>query len=164
MIWHAYQLNPRDFFEDCLRLGKMKFWRLGLPWAAINSCINNETFEFISSNEAIKYFEGLTGCTWDSRFDPPEAQVKCPNCNRVHGVPWTEWDLKSSWEMKSYATNLNGETEAKGFADKGFAYQSPCGTTIDHELLKTTKFRKDMEALRFHDIPMPGTLLDIKGT
>lgn len=163
MVWHAYQLNPRDFFEDCLRFGKMKFWRAGLPWPVINSCINNETFEFTPSNEAVKYFENRTGFSWDSRVDPSEAQIKCHNCNKLHTIPWTKWDSKSSWQMETYPKSLKGEHEATGFADKNFSFTSPCGTWIDHEFLKMQKFRKDMEALRFNDVPMPGTLLDIKG-
>lgn len=65
--------------------------------------------------------------------------------------------------MATYGDNLRGEIEATGIADKSFSFSCPCGTVINHELLKTQKFRKDMEALRFDDIPMPGTLLDIKG-
>lgn len=37
MVWHAYTLNPRHFFEDCLRAGKMDLWYTGLPWKAIVS-------------------------------------------------------------------------------------------------------------------------------
>ncbi len=163
MVWHAYQLNPRDFFEDCLRYGKMRFWRAGLPWAAINSCINNETFDFHPSEKAVRYYENGTGSSWDSCLDPSNAQIKCPNCNKFRTTPWTMWNSESSWQMATYGDNLKGEIEATGIADKNFSFSCPCGTVINHELLKTQKFRKDMEALRFDDIPMPGTLLDIKG-
>lgn len=141
----------------------MKFWRAGLPWAAIDSCINNETFEFAPSSEAVKNFENYTGFSWDSRLDPSEAQIKCPNCNKFHAVPWTKWDSNSSWQKATYGDSLTGELEATGFADKSFSFLSPCGTMINHELLRMQKFRKDMEALRFDDVPMPGTLLDLKG-
>ena len=66
MVWHAYQLNPRDFLEDCIRHGKMGFWRAGLPWSAIDACISNEMFEFEAPIEAVKNFVGATGLPWNS--------------------------------------------------------------------------------------------------
>lgn len=163
MVWHAYQLNPRNFLEDCLRLGKMSLWRAGLPWTAIDACIDSESFDFKASHEAVENFESVTGLAWDGWEPLDEAQIKCPNCNRIHSVPWTKWCHKSHWQKTSYSACFNGEINASGFADKAFCLVSPCGTWIDHELLRLHKFRKDMQALRFHDVPMPGTLLDTQG-
>ena len=35
MVWHSYQLNPRFFYEDCIRLNHMDLWGLPLPWKEI---------------------------------------------------------------------------------------------------------------------------------
>ena len=165
MVWHAYQLNPRDFLEDCLRYGKMKFWRTGLPWAAIDSCIDNDTFEFIPTAKAVRCFAKRSNCSWNSLDDLSEAQVKCPKCKKVHPVPWTEWSSKSAWVVAKYEATerLDGEILGHGFADRNFSFASPCGFTIDHETLRTQKFRKDIEALQYEDVPMPGTLLTLDG-
>ncbi|KAL6714165.1 hypothetical protein ACLMJK_008659 [Lecanora helva] len=165
MVWHAYQLNPRDFLQDCLRYGKLKFWRTGLPWEAISASIDNDNFEFVASDAAVRYFEGATGCAWDSLTDPPEAKVCCPRCSEIRYVPWTHWNSPAAWTSESYLgkSKLKGEVAAFGLADKYFSFQCPCGTVLDHELLKVQKFRRDMQALCEDDIPMPGTLLGVNG-
>ena len=56
-----------------------------------------------------------------------------------------------------------GETNATGYADKNFSYSAPCGVVLDHDILRIRKFRHDLEALRFKDVPMPGTLLNLDG-
>lgn len=164
-MWHAYQLNPRGFLEDCLRYGKMKFWRTGLPWEAINSCINNDTFQFTPSDRAISGFEKGTQFSWDSLHDSCDTKVLCPMCSHFSSVPWTKWNTKSAWVTEAYEgkQRYRGEAIGCGFADKNFSFQCPCGTVLDHELLRTQKFRKDIEALCFSDAPMPGTLLSIDG-
>ena len=58
---------------------------------------------------------------------------------------------------------LAGEANAAGFADKRFYFTAPCGVEMTHELLKIMKFRQDIEALRWKDIPMPGTILNLEG-
>ena len=165
MVWHAYQLNPRDFLQDCLRHGKMQFWRTPLPWPVINAFIDDDTFEFSPPEGAIKHFQRSTGCSWSNLNDAFGAQVECPTCKQTHHVPWTKWDSELAW--KEYGPegkkSLQGESMATGLADKNFLFHSPCGTLIDHALLRTQKFRKDVEALCSHDVPMPGTLLTING-
>lgn len=161
MVWHAYMLNPRDFLEDCLRQGKMKFWRAGLPWAVIDSCIDNHTFEYSAGDAAMKHFESRTGHKWNSLVDPPTATIECPSCKGALNVPWTGWDAQDIWtKTKSVgAPESYGESVAAGFSDKNFETLCQCGLKIDHELLKVQKFRKDIEALRNLDVPMPGTLM-----
>ena len=163
MVWHAYQLNPRDFLEDCIRYGKLKFWRTGFPWAAVNSCINNDNFEFMATNQAIGLFESKTGHSWNN-IDDQNLCINCPSCSRPHTVPWTKWNSQTAWlSNPGNRGKLRGETEANGFADQKFMFTTPCGIVFDHDLLKTQKFRRDMEALLAKDVPMPGTILDIDG-
>lgn len=163
MVWHAYQLNPRDFFEDCLRYGKLKFWRTGLPWSAVNSCIENDTFEFMATNEAIQNFESRTGYPWNN-IDQPDLSIACPGCSNFHSVPWSGWNSASAWVAHfGSATILAGEGSAIGFADKNFCFKGPCSVVMNHELLKIEKFRHDIEALRRMDISLPGTILNLEG-
>lgn len=165
MVWHAYMLNPRDFLEDCLRQGKMKFWRAGLPWATIDPCINNNTFEYSPSDAAINYFEDKTGNKWNNLDDPPNAAIECPLCKRNLYDPWTRWDSRYAWTKTSSSENAAfcGESQAAGFSDKKFEVQCQCGIVIDHELQRTQKFRKDIQALHNMDVPMPGTILNDTG-
>lgn len=172
MVWHAYQLNPRDFLEDCLRHGKMKFWRSGLPWTAVNSCIDNYSFDFKASDEAIKRFENKTGLAWESTDDPVKTSVDCVRCSRKVEVRWTAWDSKRSWvpdpfpsksQLRPYG-KLSGEYLADGLTDKHFnARCQSCGFSTRHDELRLCRFKNDMEALRNHNIPMPGTLLSLNG-
>ena len=53
---------------------------------------------------------------------------------------------------------------ARGFADKGFHYTCDgCKLTLTHDVLRTQKFRKDLQQLLLADVPMPGTVLDRNG-
>ena len=165
MVWHAYMLNPRDFLEDCLRQGKMKFWRAGLPWSAINSSIDNNNFDYSASEAAKKHFEDRTGCPWNSLDDVSDATIECPSCRRQLSVRRTRWDLQHAWTKTSSQKDaaLYGELEAAGFSDKQFEVQCQCGIVIDHELRRTQKFRRDIKALRNLNVPMPGTILNDTG-
>ena len=165
MVWHAYMLNPRDFLEDCLRQGKMRFWRAGLPWAIIDPCIDNTTFEFNANDAAVKSFEDHTGYKWNSLVDSPDATVQCPSCRRVLQVLWTKWSSQLPWTNMSSAKDAKfyEDSVATGFSDKGFKSRCQCGLIIDHEMQRVQKFRKDILALRNSDVPMPGTILNVNG-
>ena len=164
MVWHAYMLNPRDFLEDCLRQGKMRFWRSGLPWAVVDPCIDNNTFEYSASDAAMEYFEDRTGYKWNSLDDSPKATIECPSCRRNLYVLWTRWDIQLAWNKRclEYA-EVPGELSPTGFSDKNFEVQCQCGVLINHETNKIQKFRKDIQALRNQDVPMPGTILNLDG-
>ena len=164
MVWHAYQLNPRNFLEDCIRYGKLQFWTTGFPWALVNDCIDNETFEFQGNHETRFNFEAMTGLPWNSLSDDQPHKIRCPQCASVHSLPWTLWGDEVAWITSSLdRKKLTGEFDANGYADKNFNIQASCGLEFDHELLKTQKFRSDMLALRSEDVPLPGTILDIEG-
>ncbi len=79
-----------DFLEDCIRYGKLDFWRIGFPWAEINACIDNETFDFIGSQEAIQNFETMTGQSWDSLSEDNIIEIRCPKCASTYAVPWPD--------------------------------------------------------------------------
>ena len=73
-------------------------------------------------------------------------------------IPWTTAISRSSW------TGENAGEKGNGFADKGLRIQCDCYLTIDHGLLRSQKFRKDVQDLVVRTIPMPGTLLNPDGT
>ena len=166
MVWHAYQLNPREFLEDCIRHGKMEFWRLGLPWAIIDACINNDTFEFEAPSVAAETFVVKTGLPWDSNDDlePNKTTLFCPsNCGTKLRVAWTTTDHPDMWNRRADA-ELEAGHSACGLADKKFRVQCPnCGQVIDHEILKLKKFGDDVSALENDKVPMPGTILSLNG-
>ncbi|KAL9099042.1 MAG: hypothetical protein Q9163_005397, partial [Psora crenata] len=153
LVWHAYQLNPRDFLEDCVRYGKLDFWRAGFPWARVNACIDNDTFEFKPSGKAIHTWESKTGYAWDSVNDSQDAILNCPMCRKPAKVPWTGLTRAIMWTDKG-----------DGFADKYLnVVCRNCHNIICHDNLKLIKFLDDVEALMENDNPMPGTILDTQG-
>src|SRR5689334_6378107 len=89
MVWHSYLLNPRCFFEDCLRWGKLDWYATGLPWSQIDACIDNMTFEYLARDEARKTFVERTGHPWDNLEEPSEHTLQCPGCKAHRRSPWT---------------------------------------------------------------------------
>lgn len=163
MVWHAYQLNPRNFFEDCVHYGKLLLWRTGLPWSAINSCIDNDSFAFNVSSKARTRFESRTSYSWDSLEDPLDIAVECPHCAFYEIVPWTKWSSMNAFDTDN-SKCLGGEDSATGYADHNFwVLCASCKTTSNHEVLRAQKFRRDMMALCKDNLPMQGTILDYNG-
>ena len=157
MVWHSYLLNPRAFLEDCLRYKKMKFWRNGLPLLIIDACIDNDSFEYAANLEAQSTFPKQTGLAWDSLNDAPAKVVPCPNCKLQLACPWTTVNEASF-------VNGGGMDLARGFADKGFHHTCEgCKLALTHDVLRTQKFRNDLQQLLLADVPMPGTILDRHG-
>lgn len=157
MVWHSFMLNPRCFLEDCLRFNKMRFWKSGLPWNAIYSCIDNNSLEFVGTAHAQEIFTKITGLAWDSLHDPTKIIIPCAKCKQQMAAPWTTSGNYSSWSINS------GEL-GDGFADKKFRLQCPsCRELFDHDVLRACKFRKDVEQLLLNDTPMPGTVLNSAG-
>ena len=130
-----------------------------MPWAVIDPCIDNITFEYSAGDAAVKHFEGRTGDKWNNLSDPPNATLECPSCRQTLHVQWTRWDSQDIWTNESY-----GGPIATGFSDKMFEAVCECGIVIDHEMLKIQKLRKDIQALRNLDVPMPGTLFGHTGS
>lgn len=157
MVWHAYMLNPRAFFEDCIRGSKLSLWATGLPWKALDECINSSSFDYVPGEGAKSYFENLTGLMWDNLGDPATKTVSCPKCHRDMHVPWTEGPFGD--------TPASAFEKCTGYADKNLTAPCPtCGLSVTHEKLRVQKFRRDVQNLLKSDIPMPGTILSLRGT
>ncbi|KAL9635830.1 MAG: hypothetical protein Q9164_003223, partial [Protoblastenia rupestris] len=162
MVWHAYQLNPRDFLEDCVRYGKLNFWRAGFPWDPVNVCIDNDTFEFKATSRAKYNWQASTGFAWDSLQDSSDATIKCPKCKNAVKVPWTGLTTERMWRNKGDIPI--GEVLGHGFTDKQMSVDcESCHINLRHDDLKLMKFWKDVEGTVFQDYPMPGTILSLRG-
>ncbi|KAF3941605.1 hypothetical protein ABW19_dt0208588 [Dactylella cylindrospora] len=146
MVWHAYTLNPRNFFEDCLRHGKLDFWYTGLPWAAINECIDPYTFEYRLPDSAIYKWEAKAQVPFNN-LDTPNYRGMCASCGIPFEPPW----------------NAPDDT---GFADRTFMLVCPrttCGKVHTMDTLSKDKFIKEMNELVQSNYPMPGSILDLNG-
>ncbi|OJD15089.1 hypothetical protein AJ78_04636 [Emergomyces pasteurianus Ep9510] len=157
MVWHAYMLNPRDFLEDCIRFGKMSFWKTGLPWEVVNSCIDHRTFDYSPPPEAAANFKMKTGLQWDGNHDSPSKTLSCPQCLNQVIVPWQI--------ENPHIGSLDSPFEScGGFGDKNFrAVCYNCTVTITHKKLRVAKFGHDVRRLVGAGVPMPGTILNRDG-
>jgi len=155
MVLHSFMLNPRAFLEDCIRHSKLPLWHAGFPWALVNEGIDNKTFEYRASDEAMATFMQRSSLSWDNLEGPAEKTISCSSCAKEVLCPYTNtstFDPFQPFEMNT------------GFADKSFtATCRSCYTKIVHESLRIRKFRSDMQNLMKYGIPMPGTLLSLKG-
>lgn len=168
MVWHAYQLNPRAFLEDCLRFGKMKFWRAGFPWEKISAAIDNETFGMKSEKLVETMWKFNTGFEWDSLKDKATTEIRCPQCKQPFRVPWTRWTRNDAFSIENdrfLGKRFKGETLGDGYADKAFQASCPgCSMTFGRNDLQLLKFRHDFYHLTEREYPMPGTIFDEDGT
>ena len=152
-------LNPRSFFADCMRSGKMRFWQAGLPWEAINSAIDNSTFRYEPGPEAMENFRVQTLREWNNLDEPDWVDLICLRCLGKITAPLTSYDNKLAWTTWGFA-----ET-GTGFAETGFqAGCERCSFIFDHNVLRLEKFRGDLKRLISQNCPMPGTFLTIDGT
>lgn len=150
-------LNPRNYLEDCIRFGKFRLWTSGFPWEAVNACIDNDTFKYSPRAEARQKFESTTQHAWNSLDDSPNINIACPKCKKMISCPWTTCD---SGPCMFQNTGESGH----GFADKLFAAQCMhCNFRTNHDVQRAMKLRKDVELLKSHACPMPGTSLDKDG-
>lgn len=156
IVLHSFMLNPRNFLEDCIRQTKMMLWHAGFPWTQVDACIDPETFIYTPTAASIATFEAGTSRSWDNLYDSPVKQVSCPGCDAI---------LKCNWTDGNLGTNVDYAFEGcRGFADKEFRVAcESCNIHITHEMLRLKKFRHDIERLQNLNLPLPGTILSVKG-
>lgn len=156
MVWHAYLLNPRCFFEDCIRYGKIDFFATPLPWAAIDAGIDFVSFEVNGSDAAKNKFTSSTGLRWNNAEDSMEKLIQCGECGESTNVPWT---CNSQWSSESKEM-----TPGNGYADGEFLDTCrTCRTSLTHDYLRMLKFKRDVSLCTRKDYPLPGTLLTADG-
>ncbi|KAL1652218.1 hypothetical protein SLS58_000345 [Diplodia intermedia] len=153
MVWHAHTLNPRIFFEDCLRHGCLDFWATGLPWADINTCIDNTTFDYDVGEPVKAIWRHNTQLSWDNLDDPSDKEIRCPFCTQATflSIPWSRGAGFSRGHDVEFAPG-------DGYSDGEFAQTCPsCQSTITHDTLEVWQFRQDIARLLREDVPLGGT-------
>ena len=123
-----------------------------MPWHIINSCINNDTFEYNAPQKAQDWFKKTTGLRWDNLDDPATTLIECANrsCAEQNPVPWTTCNVENGLQMGT------------GLADRDFRMMgAKCRLIMDHDSLVLGKFRDDIQALKKDYIPLPGTVLNV---
>ncbi|KAH7082416.1 hypothetical protein FB567DRAFT_474898 [Paraphoma chrysanthemicola] len=157
MVWHAFMLNPRVYLEDCIRYSKHRLWRTWFPWEVIHRAIDNETFEY-APNDVLS-FRRDTKRRWDPLQQELQKHIKCPKCESINEVPWTQPPLKTTPEaLEAY---LAKDT---GFAGTDFRHSCmSCGLVITHERLRVGKFCDDADSLMDGKRPLAGTILNMWG-
>src|SRR5436190_4588756 len=157
MVWHAHMLNPRAFLEDCMRLGKMSLWAGGLPWEIVNACMVETTLGFSPGETARTNFEHRTRRPWDNLSDSTDKVLNCPKCHAEVRIPW-------SADLTQVGSLANPFGDCRAYADKHFRFPCPlCYLAITHDKLRVAKFRRDVQSLLKDALPMPGTLLSLRG-
>jgi hypothetical protein len=134
----------------------MSTWKAGFPWEVIDQCINNQTMEYTVSDQAQQLFEQKLKLKWNNLQDKPTVEVDCPYCKKVNDVPWTE--------ARFGAIVANAFRFGSGYADNSFEVKCVgCTHIIDHGRLKVAKFRKDVQATLYEELPMPGSFTNLYG-
>ncbi|KAF2226108.1 hypothetical protein BDZ85DRAFT_294466 [Elsinoe ampelina] len=166
MVWHAYMLNPRAYLEDCIRENRMRLYHTEMPWEAINTAINDQTFDYRPTRAAQAFYAHLGGTSWDNESEQSEKIVSCPKCVMSNGVPWHEDGQHAKFSPTRYfKANFEHWADAgTGYADKGFSRCCIyCGFVMNHENLVVGKFLRHLRLLRESDIALPGTFLGNQG-
>ncbi|KAM3418096.1 hypothetical protein BST61_g6301 [Cercospora zeina] len=168
MVWHAFQLNPRCYLEDCIRQGRMDLWNSAMPFEAIARSIDSTTFVYEDRATARSHFVELTGRPWDNVAEADGRIVKCLHCDSItNEVPWTaalfgDWPITDRSALEEKVDIFL--SERNGYCDKDFLYACRgCGDNITHETMRIGRFVDDVKLLLNHNIPMKGTILGIKG-
>lgn len=159
MVWHAHTLNPRIFFEDCLRYGALDFWATGLPWSNINACLDNTTFDYDVDDAVKAAWIQNSQLLWDNLDDPLEKTLRCPCCTQATflSIPWSR---NSGFPPGSVDNFSPGD----GYADSDFSeHCRSCNTIITNDTLQVHQFRQDISRLLREDVPLGGTVLDHQG-
>ena len=156
MVWHSFILNPRAYLSDCIRFGLIDLWAAGIPWQAVDSVINNDTLAYEPTDDAKSQWVALTGSPWEPLEEPDTITITCPKCNRQHKQSWTAYTGSVSFTSK--LTDFRG-----GYADAAFKVACDCGLLINHDALRCFKFMTDLKNLMGHNVPMPGSFLNMHG-
>ncbi|KAG8905515.1 hypothetical protein FRB99_008774 [Tulasnella sp. 403] len=133
MVWHTYMLNPRTYYEDCLRMNRGLLKIGSFPLGRMATTIDSKTLlPYPPEESRATLFSSFTG----ESFDPPlqttledVVTLQCPVCSALTAAPWIT-------------------REGTGYAQRKFAATCsarPCGRSFDRETLGVRKFYEDME-------------------
>ncbi|KAG8933502.1 hypothetical protein FRC01_008782, partial [Tulasnella sp. 417] len=136
MVWHTYMLNPRSYYEDCIR--KLPgLLRIGsFPLMQLAGSIDRDTLlPHPPSESRVAAFSSFTG----QPFDPPTnttsedtVVVFCPSCSQPNTIPWITY-------------------KGDGYAQRRFSCAcNSCQLSFSRETLGVRKFYEDMENCLLH--------------
>ena len=95
MVWHAFLLNPKTFYDSFTRTDFIVFAKYPLPLDRIHGCIDNTTFEFnvpeIYRQNYSSLLQPFINDPNDLIFDPiddllvvritdKKVKIYCPRC------------------------------------------------------------------------------------
>lgn len=159
MVFHTHMLNPRNFLADCLRDGFRSTWHAGMPWKAVDECID-ERFQY-NVPEAAKYrWTEWTQRPWDQFTERLNRSIACPRCKKIMSVPWTSTSRPET-SREPWVTDDPGS----GFAEAGFSVDcDKCKQVISHDTLRLGRFKSDVQYLLTTRRPLKGTIVPgVKG-
>lgn len=105
-------LNPRSYLEDCIRFGLHDLWATGMPWAAVNSCIDT-SFNYSPPEAAVANFATKSGHSWKNTDDSMTKQLYCPRCLQSLDIPWTTTLQSEKASHKECVSSPYRQTKAK---------------------------------------------------
>ncbi|KAG8966995.1 hypothetical protein FRC05_002309 [Tulasnella sp. 425] len=131
MVWHTYMLNPRKYYEDCLR--KLPgLLRIGsFPLMQLAGSINHEKLLLSPPSEGhVAAFTAFTSQPFDYPLNTTADEtvlIYCPNCSQPNSIPWITY-------------------KGDGYAQRDFGcICNNCRFVFNRETLGVRRFYEDME-------------------
>jgi Glycine-rich domain-containing protein-like len=152
MILHSYMLNPHNFLQDCLRLGRVSLWKSGFPFHLISKCLSQTTLLYELAESARQEFEKRTSVTWSYTEPDDTTNISCPGCCNTYSIAWTELYPANPSEMQKGNIFLPFRMDCPG-----------CDCRITQDSVSKSRLKYDLELLEKESIVMPGILLSNNG-
>lgn len=158
LIWHAYLLNPVQYYEDVSRMHPILDRLPEFPLNRISSQIDLETLEMLPTEEQFHYWQRTTGdCFGLPLHTTPDAdtiKIACPLCNYINEITWV------------CAPDASGKL--RGYAQRQFLVaceNSKCKFMISWDALCTKRFADDVVLCSKNtDVVLGGTLMSASGS
>ncbi|KAG8896555.1 hypothetical protein FRC01_011726, partial [Tulasnella sp. 417] len=131
MVWHTYMLNPRAYYEDCLRKLPGLLQIGSFPLMQLAGKIDPETLLPLPPSEGrVSAFTSFTGQPFDVPINTTSEEtvaVFCPNCYQPNATPWITF-------------------KGDGFGQRGYGCICEyCRFMFTRESLGVRRFYEDME-------------------
>jgi hypothetical protein len=151
IILHGYRLAPWIHDEDAnLRFPQLS-WIGRFPLEHIARLVDINTSEYNPSTEQVTLWEKMTNLPFDISAMDSTTSILCPACNTSVVVPWVNGPV--------------AQEGGTGFAETEFAVNcSHCGLAINHDVLATGKFIRDLRSFQeMEEHVLAGTLISGTG-
>jgi hypothetical protein len=152
MVLHSYMLNPHDFLQDCLRMGRISLWKPGFPFHLISKFLNQTTLLYEPPDSVRQKFEKRSSTIWSYTEPYETTKILCPGCPETISVAWKALYPKNASEMQKGSIFLPVDSDCP-----------KCQCRITQDSVSKARLRKDLGILQKEGIVMPGTLLSKHG-